>query len=148
MAAHVLNLNPPEPFNVKGEPTTVYQRWKRWKRSFQYYICATNVTDEGHKKGLFIHAIGTEAQDIWEQFDPASTGTTLDEAIAKFEEHFKVVKNTPYERHILHKIEQKHGESIEQFLTRLRKISVNCEYAAEEGCLCLDSKNGGEITFI
>ena len=41
--AQVLNLIPPEPFNVRGEPTTVYQRWRRWKRTFEYYLSATNI---------------------------------------------------------------------------------------------------------
>ena len=93
--ANFLNLAQPEPFNVQGDPNTVDQRWKRWKKSFEFYIVASNITEENQRRALF-------------------------------------------ERHRLHSTEHKQGESIDQFITRLRQISINCDYNEEENNIFRD----------
>ena len=42
--------------------------------------------------------------------------------------HFSVHKNIPFERSKFHQAKQLSQESIEQFITRLRKLSLHCEY--------------------
>ena len=42
--------------------------------------------------------------------------------------YFSVKKNIPYERSVFHNSKQDSNESIEQFVTRLRKLSMHCEY--------------------
>ena len=46
--------------------------------------------------------------------------------------HFLVQKNGPYERSKFHQARQEQGESIEQLVTRLRKLSLFCEYIDQD----------------
>ena len=35
-----------EPFNPKGEPHSLSQNWKKWKRAFNLYITGEGVADD------------------------------------------------------------------------------------------------------
>ena len=48
--------------------------------------------------------------------------------MAKFEEFFKVRKNTIYERARFNRRDQRKGESSEQYITALYELVKNCEY--------------------
>ena len=54
-----------KPFNPKGEPHSLSQRWKRWKRAFNLYVTGKGVSDDGQKRALFLHAAGMDVQEIY-----------------------------------------------------------------------------------
>ena len=56
------------------------------------------------------------------------TGNTCDQAITKLNEHFNVKKNIPYKRSIFWEAKQETIEPLDQFITRLRKLTTYCEY--------------------
>ncbi|XP_057310486.1 uncharacterized protein K02A2.6-like [Hydractinia symbiolongicarpus] len=125
----VLQLPAIPPFDPNGEPTSVGQRWTKWQTSLKYYILASGVRDDERKRAILLHMIGPKCQEIFETFsDP---GTTFEEALHKFDEHFSVKKNIPFERHKFHQASQQVGESTDQFITRLRQLSLYCEYGSE-----------------
>ncbi|XP_057305378.1 uncharacterized protein K02A2.6-like [Hydractinia symbiolongicarpus] len=125
----VLQLPAIPPFDPNGEPTSVGQRWTKWQTSLKYYILASGVRDDERKRAILLHMIGPNCQEIFETFsDP---GTTFEEALHKFDEHFSVKKNIPFERHKFHQASQQVGESTDQFITRLRQLSLYCEYGSE-----------------
>ena len=78
------------------------------------------------KKETQLHLVGIETQEIFETLQ--DTGNTYDQAIAKLNEHFNVKKNIPYERSVFREAKQKTNESLDQFITRLRKLTRYCEY--------------------
>ena len=43
-------------------------------------------------------------------------------------EHFNVKKNIPYERSVFREAKQETDESLDQFITRLRKLTTYCKY--------------------
>ena len=49
-------------------------------------------------------------------------------AITKLNEHFNVKKNIPYERSVFREAKQERNESLDQFITRLRKLTTYSEY--------------------
>ena len=49
-------------FDPKGDLNGISQRWKRWKRSFASYLTGKQVTDEGQKRALLLHAAGVNVQ--------------------------------------------------------------------------------------
>ena len=53
---------------------------------------------------------------------------TYDQAITKLNEHFNIKKNIPYERSVFREAKQETNESLDQFITRLRKLTTYCEY--------------------
>ena len=66
------------PFDCKGAITSVAPRWKKWKKSFEYYILAKGITNSARKKGLLLHCAGTEVQELFETLQdpgpPADAG--------------------------------------------------------------------------
>ena len=50
-----------EPFNPKGEPHSLSQRWKSWKRAFNLYVTGKGVKDDEQKRALFLHVVGMDA---------------------------------------------------------------------------------------
>ena len=51
--------------------------------------------------------------------------------MVKLDEYFDHKKNVPFERHKLREAEQESGESVNSFVTRLRKLSIYCEFGTE-----------------
>ena len=115
-------------FNPKGDPNNTGQKWEKWKRSFEYFILASGIENDDRKRALLLHLLGTATQEIFETLP--DKGTSFKEAIDTLDKHFIVKKNVPYERSIFHSAKQKPNESIEQFVTTLRKLSLYCEYGA------------------
>ena len=52
-------------FDHKGEPNSLFIRWKRWKRAFNLYVASKGVTNEGQKVTLLLHSGGIELQEIY-----------------------------------------------------------------------------------
>jgi len=115
-----------ENFKPNGEPTSVAQRWERWLKSFEYFVIASGVTSENRKKALLLHLAGRETQDIYETLTPA--GNSYQNTLDALNGHFQVKKNVTFERSKFLSAKMNSSESTEQFITRLRKLSINCEY--------------------
>ena len=57
-------------FDPKGEPTTLFVRWKRWKRAFRLYVASKGVTNQAQKMALLLHSGGMELQEIFYTLAP------------------------------------------------------------------------------
>ena len=118
------------PFDPTGDATSTAQRWEKWVKSFQYFFISSNINNNEKKRALLLHLIGPESQEIFDTLP--DTGNTFEEALTALEDYFKVKKNVPYERSVFGNAKQDSTESIEQFVTRLRKLSMNCEYGNKQ----------------
>lgn len=117
------------PFNCHGDPSTVSQNWEKWKKSFEYFLAASGINDDGRRKALLLHMAGAETQEVFETLAVAETTYTA--ALGALDTHFTATKNVPFERATFHSAKQAPGESIDEFVTRLRKLTEFCEYGAE-----------------
>ena len=125
MAAHI-QMPGVAPFQCHGDPNQVSQNWEKWKKAFQYFLGASGITNDARKKAILSHMIGLEGQEIFETLSP--TGDSYEHALEALSDHFSVRKNIPFERSVFHQAKQKPGESVEQFVTRLRRLASTCEY--------------------
>ncbi|CAB3997255.1 Retrovirus-related Pol poly from transposon opus, partial [Paramuricea clavata] len=123
--AKVLDLPKLQPFTL-GETSTISQRWRKWIKSFEYYIAASGINDKKQQRAIFLHLAGPEVQDIFETLE--DTGNDLDTAIAKLTSYFEPQKNIPFERHNFRQTTQLQGETIEQLAIRLKHQVKFCEY--------------------
>jgi len=96
--------------------------------SFSYFIIASVIRDNVRQKGIMLHLLGPETERIFDTLTPEDD--TYEKAMQILNEHLKQKKNVPFEISVFHKASQKQGESMEQFVTRLRQLSLHCEYAA------------------
>ena len=75
---------------------------------------------------MLLHIAGPDTQDVFETL--TDTGTEYQHALIKLDAHFSIKKNIPFERSVFHSTMQQKSESIEQFVTHLRKLTLYCEY--------------------
>ena len=81
MAVEVGSL---QPFQVKGDPHSVVQRWRKWKRAFQLYVLGKGITNDSQKRGLLLHTAGLDVQEVYFTLVP-------DGAETNYMETFKVL---------------------------------------------------------
>lgn len=127
------------PFDIVGDVTCVGPRWKRWRRSFEFYIAAKGVTSDVQKRALLLHTAGMAVQDLFETLsDPGPPGGNADDAASAYDvamrtldAHFSPKLNTPYERHVFRQMKQESKETVDQFVSRLRRQAENCEFGEQ-----------------
>ena len=81
------------------------------------------------KKGLLLHCADTEVQELFETLQdpgpPADAGEdNADEykkALQTLDAYFSTQLNEPYERHVFINLKHEEGETVDQFITRLRR---------------------------
>ena len=122
-----LDLASLPPFDPISDPTSLSQRWKIWKRRFETYLVAVGVTYDQQKRALLLYQAGAETQEIFEAIPEA--GNDYASAMKKLDDYFTPKKNIDYEVFQFRQITQHDGETIDQFVTRLRKLAVHCEFA-------------------
>ena len=142
--AKVLDLPKITAFSL-GETSTISQRWRKWVKSFEYYIAASGITEKKQQRAILLHLAGPEVQDIFETLE--DTGNDLDTAITKLTAYFEPRKNIPFERHNFRQTKQLQGETIEQFAIRLKHQVKFCEYSSPDDMIrdqiieqCLSSR--------
>ena len=124
--AVAIPVTPVATFDPHGEPSSVYQRWEKWLRTFKTYSIATGCTQDVQKRMLLLHCAGPEVQDIFDTL--TDTGTSCQEAETALDTYFKPKQNIPYNRHVFRQACQTPEETTLQFITRLRKLSLSCEF--------------------
>src|SRR6218665_1664792 len=112
------------PFDIVCDVTCVGPRWKRWLRSFEFYIAAKGVTSDVQKRALLLHTAGMAVQDLFETLPPGGNAddaaSAYDVARRTLDAHFSPKLNTPYERHVFRQMKQESKETVDQFVSRLR----------------------------
>ena len=115
-------------FDPKGEPNSLSVRWKRWKRAFNLYVTSKGVTNESQKVALLLHSGGMELQEIYYTLVPEDQETTFNDCLAALDNYFTPKVNVPFERHVFRQMQQLEGETIDQFVCRLRQKAISCEF--------------------
>jgi len=121
-----------EPFDPKIDTSVIGQRWKRWMRSFTYYVEARGLTDAAQKKAILLHLASQDVQDIFETLPEAEGDDVYEQTVSALDAYFQPHVNIPYERHVFRQITQSQTESIDQFATRLMQQASRCEFANDK----------------
>ena len=121
-----LQLPAPSSFQPHGDPTSVAQHWTKWKKGFEYLVKASGIINDCCKRALLLHIAGPDTKYVFETL--TDTGTEHQHALNKWDETFSIKKNVPFERSVFHSTAQHKSESIEQFVTYLRKLTLYSEY--------------------
>ena len=113
------------PFQSHGDQNIIAQRWNKSKKSFNYLLAASGFTEGTRKKALLLHLVGTGTQDIYDTLTLSSA--SFEDALTALSNHFEPKKNITFERSVFHRATQHQNETIEQYVTRLRQLSLHCE---------------------
>ncbi|XP_065226097.1 uncharacterized protein LOC135849531 isoform X2 [Planococcus citri] len=119
------------------------ENWRRFKRSFQNYLMASNLeaASENRKIAILKNVMGEEAEELLETLNvkPKTGQTTikLDDIYDALEEYCAPKTNVTYQRHLFFSRKQQSNESFDQFLTDLKKLSKHCEFGDLESSLIM-----------
>ena len=134
MAVTLSGLPCISPFDCIGEPATLAQRWDKWKAEFELYVAASGVEDKVQKRALLLHLAGPGVREIFKTYSAEVRGDNkeFDKAMKCLSDHFKVRKNVPPARQKLLASKPNPGETINNFVTRLKSLAEHCDYGEEE----------------
>ncbi|CAH3025414.1 unnamed protein product, partial [Porites evermanni] len=118
-----------------GNSSALAPRWKKWLQSFQYFLIAKGVVNDAQKKALLLHTAGIEVQELYETLkDPSTdtfeedTATDTYKTVRTLNVYFVTKLNEPYDRHVCRSMTQQDGETVDQFIARLREQAQNCNF--------------------
>ncbi len=112
------------------------ENWRVFKQDVDWYIDSQGKSDATHKVriGLFMNIAGKEAQDIFHTLGLSDEDKKkYDKVTDAYKNYCNPRKRVLFERHIFTRSKQEgndeSGETVDQYLTRLKTLVKNCEYA-------------------
>jgi hypothetical protein len=142
-AGIILNLSnmdgfkPPEPIDLHSD--NVAERWRKWKRQFEFYYMACELSgkNKATQTAILLHAAGPEAQEIHHTFTWAEGEDKSDykQVLKKFDDYCEPLRNVVYERYQFWSRDHKEHETVDMFVAALRTLSAKCEFADEDDML-------------
>ena len=124
-----------QPLDLTGPASQVAERWRKWKRAFEYFAEGKGIDNVRKKTSLLLHFAGMDVQDIFEDLQdpgpiPESGDNVYKITIRKLDSYFRVEENIPYERHVFRQLTQREGETADQFIVRLQKQARHRDFGA------------------
>ena len=139
MAMH-FGLPPPEALHLSGG--NISSNWKKFKQKYTNYEIATGISskDSSTRVATLLTVIGNDAIDVFNTltWDEEGDDKKIEKVLLKFEEHCEPMKNVSYERYKFFSRAQESGESIDQYVTILRKLCETCEFGTLKNSLIKD----------
>ena len=131
-----LNAIPNYKFDCYSDPSSLAPRWTRWLTSFELFADgngliiteATNATTRQRRRAMLLHFAGPDVQDIFSTLADTGEATDYAAAITALNGYFLPKVNAAFARQKFHRLHQKEGETVLQFVTRLRKEGKDCNF--------------------
>jgi len=130
--AAMRNIRQPKPLMLSENQQ---KDWKNWKTAFEWSSIATGLNDESPavQVATCMSMIGEDVGAILNSLILTTTDKEkVETLIMKLDEYFLPKANEVFEAYIFNKIKQEEGESIDQFLTRVRIQAKNCNFGQLE----------------
>ena len=137
MMAKPVDLQGVGQFNPNANPTHLHQDWERWLRAFELFAVGKGVTDANQKRALLLHSAGLELQDVFFTLKEVGGGedTAYQKCVKTLNKHFEPKVNIPFERYEFRNTKQEHGETIDQYIVRLRRKAAHCQFDKVEDAI-------------
>ncbi|XP_044756800.1 uncharacterized protein K02A2.6-like [Coccinella septempunctata] len=88
------------------------------------------MESEEYKAAVLLNCIGDKALKIYNtfEFQESKENQNFASIVKKFESHFLPTINVTYERYLFFTREMKENESVDEYVTQLKHLSLNCEF--------------------
>ena len=118
------------PLDISGPAHVVSERWRKWRRSFHFYVTGKGLRDPPQLRALPLHLAGEAVQDVHESLNLTfSAGEYVYvRTLAELDKQFEVKANQPYERHVFRQMVQQPNETVAQFVTKLKTQAQFCNF--------------------
>ena len=132
-------LKPHFSFSFNGN---VGEAWKSWKKTFQFFITATETDEKSEKVKIstLLTCIDQRGREIYDTFTftDADLSLYLKAVLEKFDKYCEPRKNTTITRHKFFTHKQNIGQSFNEFITELKTLCENCEFGTLRESLIRD----------
>ena len=91
-------------------------------------MASKGITNEGQKEALLLHSGGIELQEIYYTLVSEDQDTSFKDCAAVLDNYFTPKVNVSFEGHVFRQMQQMEGETINQFVCRLRQKAISCEF--------------------
>ena len=127
-----LDLSGIQQFSPYEDPTTLSNRWTVWLKRFERFVVAMDTKDTTRKRSLLRYLAGPDVEKLFETIPDNGEEKDYDVAATKLTKYFDPMKNIMYEIHLFSETQQRQGETIDQFCTRVCQLAKTCEFADEK----------------
>ena len=125
-------------FDCHGDQNTLGLRWKRWLTAFELFadgkgliLNEENANNRQRRRALLLHLAGINVQDIFSTLPNTGDAKDYKKAVDALNAYFVPKVDTTYARHRFRQLTQAAGETTQQFATRLRRASKDCDYGED-----------------
>ena len=141
----MVDIGRPENFEVEGEASVVSTAWSAWLEGFECYADCKGVfnsngrtdkalTQKRQRQALLLFCGGPRVREVLKNHNSFVEDSDkvepddYDGLVKVLNDHFLVRPNKRFMRHLFRKMSQNAGETIAQFVARLRKSTEGCQY--------------------
>ncbi|KAL4720762.1 hypothetical protein ACJJTC_013840 [Scirpophaga incertulas] len=134
MTTPLPKLQPPrvtqgvDPMNTKASNLPL--EWKNWLMKFNIYLKAYSLDKEPDDRqvAILLHFMGQDCLTIFNSFNLDVNTVKLEELTKKFTHYFSPKVNITMERHKLFNRKQTLHEDLDNYVTDLRNIALQCNF--------------------
>lgn len=120
---------PPYPsFDYVSDKANAGPRWNRWVERLGNLFVGLKIDNDDRKRVLLLHYAGETVYDIYDA-KKRETAATYAATKQVLKSYFEPIKNTQMEIYKFRTFKQTEGQSLDEFVTELRKLSKTCEFA-------------------
>lgn len=135
---HTTGLKPPHHLSFEGN---IAENWKQFKQLFEIFMIASGYKEKTSevRAAIFLNIVGEEAIEKFNTFDLSDADRKDAEKVMKAMEDYCMPKsNESVDRHIFFNRKQNQGESFDEFLTSVKKLSSTCNFGDLKDSLIRD----------
>jgi hypothetical protein len=137
-------FRPPSELDFTGN---IAQKWRTFKDEFDIFMAATGLDEKPQKRQVkvLLNLIGANGRAVYETFTFQSNedNRTLKEVCDAFSDHCIPKQNELLERQIFRQRQQNQGETVNQFVSALKKLANTCNFGDAKDSVIRDQLVAG-----
>ena len=114
-------------FDYASDKSNAGPRWERWVDRLENLFVGLKIDNEDRKRALLLHYAGETVYDIYDA-EKGETEATYAATKQVLKTYFEPKKNTQMEVYKFRSYKQNEGQSLDEFVTELRKLAKTCEF--------------------
>ena len=123
-----MNIQPMPAFEPRSDPTNTSARWTQWLDRFYTYLAAADIKEATQKRALLLYQAGPEVYEIFKTLPDTGEAKDFQKAVDALTLYFEPEKNRIYQVYLFRQATQQPTESVDEFHTRLRRLTKYCEF--------------------
>ena len=128
----------PAPMEMTGD---LASNWSFFRSQFENYEIATGLNEKGNavRVATLLSVMGKECFRVFKHLEMADDDRKkIEPTLTALQAHFEPTRNVIYERFKFNTCEQSQGETVAQYITKLRQLASTCEFGSLENDLIRD----------